>query len=111
MSPESVDAVIASVANGCTVRVHLQPRASRTGLCGIHGDELKVRVTSPPVDDAANCLCIELFAKLSKVAKSRVSIISGSRSRHKIILISGINSDRLSALLANEIKLPLKSTP
>jgi uncharacterized protein (TIGR00251 family) len=111
MTSGDVDAVIAAVADGSTVRVHLQPRASRTEICGVHGDELKVRVTSPPVDDAANRLCIEFFAKLNKVAKSRVTIISGSRSRHKTIHISGIKSDQLLAILANEIKPPLKSSP
>ena len=111
MNPETLDAVIASVGDDCSVRVHLQPRACRTEICGVQGDELKVRVTSPPVDDAANRLCIELFAKLSGVAKSRVTIISGSRSRHKTIRISGISSDHLSSILAGEIKLPLKSRP
>lgn len=111
MSPETVASVIAAVADGSTIRIHLQPRASRTEICGVHGDELKVRVTSPPVDDAANKLCIELFAKLSSVAKSRVVITSGSRSRHKTIHIEGISSDQLATILAREIKLPLKSPP
>jgi uncharacterized protein (TIGR00251 family) len=83
------DGLIAETSEGVTLRLHLQPRASRTEICGIQGDELKVRVTSPPVDDAANKLCIEFFAKIFKVPKSAVSIISGHKSRHKRLLISG----------------------
>ena len=71
------------------MRLHLQPRSSRTEICGIQGDELKVRVTAPPVDDAANRLCIEFFAKMFKLPKSAVSIVSGQKSRHKRLHISG----------------------
>ena len=106
MNPEALEGALTADADGCIVSIHLQPRASRTEICGVHGYELKVRVTSPPVDDAANKLCIELFAKLSRVAKSRVAIISGSRSRHKTIHVSGIKKEQLQAILANEIKLP-----
>src|SRR5512138_3770323 len=85
--------------NGILLRIHLQPRASRTEICGIQGDELKVRVTSPPVDDAANKLCTEFFASVFSVAKSKVSIVSGTRSRHKVLRISGPNRDSAATIL------------
>ena len=50
-------------AEGVTFPVHVQPRASRNELCGLHGEELKLRLTSPPVEDAANKLCIEFLAR------------------------------------------------
>ena len=81
--------LITGAADGITIRLHLQPRASKTEICGIQGEELKVRVTSPPVDDAANRLCIEFFAKTFKRPKSAVTIISGQKSRHKKLHISG----------------------
>lgn len=92
------------VADGIIIRIHLQPRASKTEICGIQGDELKVRVTSPPVDDAANRLCIEFFAKMFRLPRSSVSIISGHKSRHKKVLLSGVTqhdiSDQLVTLFA-----------
>jgi uncharacterized protein (TIGR00251 family) len=83
------EGAITAAPDGVIIRLHLQPRASRTEICGFQGEELKVRVTSPPVDDAANRLCSEFFAKLFKTAKSDVTIISGQKSRHKRLLIHG----------------------
>jgi uncharacterized protein len=89
MSDNLPDGLITETSEGVTLRLHLQPRASKTEICGIQGDELKVRVTSPPVDDAANKLCVEFFAKMFKLPKSSVTIISGHKSRHKRLHISG----------------------
>lgn len=104
MTPLIPSGTIRETGDGILLRIHLQPRASRTEICGIQGEELKVRVTSPPVDDAANKLCIEFFASVFSVAKSRVSIVSGSRSRHKTLRIDGPGSDAAAAILADKIK-------
>jgi uncharacterized protein (TIGR00251 family) len=71
-------------------------------VCGIQGDELKVRLTSPPVEDAANKLCMEFLAKLLGVAKSRVSIIAGAKSRHKTIKVIGITAAAILSLIKEE---------
>ncbi len=96
--------LITEAEGGVLLRIHLQPRASRTELCGQQGNELKVRVTSPPVDDAANRLCIEFFADLFSIAKSKVTIRSGSRSRHKVLHISGASRQSAADILNLEIK-------
>ena len=90
MSENLPEGLITESSEGVTISLHLQPRAARTEICGIQGDELKVRVTAPPVEDAANRLCIEFFAKLFKLPKSAVSIMSGHKSRHKRLFISGV---------------------
>ena len=87
------------IGTGVQFNVYLQPRASRNEICGIRGEELKLRLTAPPVDDAANKLCIEFLAGELKVAKSRVTITSGAKSRHKTIRVNGINGDALFSLL------------
>jgi uncharacterized protein YggU (UPF0235/DUF167 family) len=51
------------------------------------------------VEEAANKLCMEFIAKLLQVAKSRVTITSGAKSRHKTIKVAGINGDTLLSLL------------
>ena len=72
---------------GVLLRVFVQPRASRNQLVGLLDDELKVRLTSPPVDGAANALCVKYFAKLLGVARSDIELVAGEKSRHKRLLI------------------------
>lgn len=85
--------------DGIVFSIHVQPRASKNELCGEHDGALKVRLTSPPVEGAANKLCVEFFAKLLGVAKSKVSIISGEKSRHKTIRVAGASRSELLKLL------------
>ncbi len=100
---------ITETRGGVVLTVHVQPRSSRNEVCGIHGEELKVRLTAPPVDDAANRLCVEFLAGLLGVAKSRVSIIAGAKSRHKTIRISDIGCKAVRTLLAGTAKLETTS--
>lgn len=90
---------ITETGDSVTFIVHVQPRASRNELCGLQGDELKLRLTSPPVEDAANKLCVEFLAKQLGVAKSNVAIIAGAKSRHKTIRVAGITRDRVLSLV------------
>jgi uncharacterized protein (TIGR00251 family) len=83
-------------ADGLILSVYVQPRASKNQICGIQGQELKIRLTSPPVDGAANKLCREFVADLFDVAKSAVEIISGETSRHKRLRIHATNPGQFS---------------
>ncbi len=85
--------------DGVKFPIYVQPKASRNEICGLNGSELKVRLTSPPVDGAANKLCQEFLAKLFRVAKSNVRIISGEKSRHKTVAVTGISKDAVLELL------------
>ena len=50
--------------NGCTIKVHLQPRAHKERILGLHGDALKVSITAAPIEGQANDACIAFFARL-----------------------------------------------
>jgi len=77
---------------GCIfINIHLQPRASKNEIAGIHGESIKLRLTSPPVDGAANSHAIEFFAKKLGVQKSKITIVSGEKSRHKTLKVAGIS--------------------
>jgi uncharacterized protein len=80
---------ITTINDDLILRIYVQPRASKNQICGIQGEELKIRLTSPPVDGAANKLCREFVAELFDVARSAVEIISGETSRHKRLRITG----------------------
>jgi uncharacterized protein (TIGR00251 family) len=63
--------------------VRLQPRASRDEVVGPQGDRLKVRVTAPPVEGAANQQLVRLMARELGVPASRVAVVAGLASREK----------------------------
>jgi hypothetical protein len=82
---------VRETAEGLEVRVHVQPRAGRRGIAGVFNGALKVKVTAPPVDDAANRAVVELFADLLGIPKSACRILYGEKSRDKTLLIRGIS--------------------
>ena len=61
-------------------------------ICGEMGDSLKIKVTAPPVDSAANSLLIEFIADLLHISKGSVQILKGHTSRNKILQITGVSS-------------------
>lgn len=63
--------------------IKVQPRASKDELAEILGDSLKIRITAPPVDGAANKHLIAFLAKVFKVSKSQVTLMSGETGRDK----------------------------
>jgi uncharacterized protein len=87
------------VAAGVVFRIRVQPKASRDGVIGLHARALKVGVTAPPAEGAANDACIGLLSRLLKVPKGRVHIVRGARSRDKWIEIRGVSRDRILNLL------------
>jgi uncharacterized protein (TIGR00251 family) len=75
-------------------QIRVIPRASKTEIVGELAGAVKVRVTSPPVDGAANEELVKLFAKTLGVAKSGVEIVSGQTSRTKRIRITGVTAEQ-----------------
>ena len=71
------------------VEIRLQPRARDNALAGISDGRLRIRVTAPPVDNAANQKMIALLAKAFGVAKSRVRLLAGAGNRDKRVAIVG----------------------
>jgi len=76
--------------DGITLTVKVQPRSSRKGLAVV-GDVLKVNLTAPPADGAANEQLIELLSKELGVRKSAIRIVKGASSRNKLIVVQGVD--------------------
>jgi hypothetical protein len=85
--------------DGIIISLHIQPRASKNEICGVQDNALKVRLTSPPVDGAANRLCREFLSDIFDVPKSAVEIISGETSRHKRVCIHGRDAAHLARIV------------
>jgi uncharacterized protein (TIGR00251 family) len=98
-------------ADGITLTVFVQPRSSKNMIAGLHNHALKIKLTSPPVDGAANKMCIQYLAKCLKVPKSSIEIVSGHKNRTKRLLLrykdeihaGGAEAERIRSLIASLI--------
>jgi uncharacterized protein (TIGR00251 family) len=91
--------------DGVRLTLHIQPRASRTGLAGLHGGALKIRIAAPPVDGAANLELLRFLAKLLGVGRSSLELAAGASARRKTVLVHGLT------VQAVERKLGLLPSP
>jgi uncharacterized protein (TIGR00251 family) len=82
-----------------TLSIRIQPRASKNEIVMMEGGGLKIRLTAPPVDGAANEALVKFLADTLSIPKSRVEIVSGQTSRAKIVRISGIDGAEARRLL------------
>jgi uncharacterized protein (TIGR00251 family) len=86
-------------AGGTLVAVKLQPRASKNEIGEPLGDELKIKVTAPPVDSAANEALVKFLAETLGCPRGKVELIRGQTSRHKTILLHGFTPEEIQRKL------------
>ena len=89
---------VKSSDSGVRFAVHLQPRSSRNEIGGVQGSALRIRVTAPPVEGAANAALVELLSEALGVAKRSVTIARGVSSRTKIVEVAGVAPDAILEL-------------
>ena len=84
-----------------TLLLHLkvQPNASTSGITGMHGSRLKIRLQSPPRDGKANQELIRYLSKTLGIPKSSIDLIRGQSSRDKTVRLQDITVDQLLAAL------------
>lgn len=87
-------------ADGVSFEVRVQPRSSKTEISGIQDGILRVRLTMPPVDGAANKQCIELLSRKMKIPKRAIRIASGASARRKRLKISGLGIEEVKHILS-----------
>ncbi|PJA79356.1 MAG: YggU family protein [Nitrospirae bacterium CG_4_9_14_3_um_filter_51_5] len=90
---------------GVEIRIHLQPRASKTEIVGLHGEALKIRIASPPVDGQANAELCRYLARCLGVPQQSVQLISGVSSRQKRVFIPGKTLAEIGAVLTKSPSL------
>jgi uncharacterized protein (TIGR00251 family) len=79
--------------------VRVQPRASRSEIVGEYNGAIKVRLSAPPVDGAANDALVDLLASELSVARRNVTIVSGTSSRSKTVAVAGVDVASVKRLL------------
>jgi len=88
--------------NGVTLAVKVQPRAARNQIGGLQGSELKISVTAPPVEDAANDALLRFLGEVLGCPRGRVQLLRGRASRHKTVFIQGFSAATVLARLSAE---------
>ena len=83
-------------AHGVLLLIKVQPRASRNEVAGLLGNELKLKVTAPPVDAAANQAVVQFIAGLLDCPPGCVQLVRGRTSRHKQVLLAGLRLDAVA---------------
>lgn len=81
--------------DGLLLKVRVAPRASRNEVVGIHGDALKIRLTAPAVEGAANRALIDFLSRLFDLPRGSISIAGGPAARDKLIKVRGLNEEAL----------------
>jgi uncharacterized protein (TIGR00251 family) len=79
--------------------VRVIPRAGRTGIAGVRGDALLVRLSAPPVEGAANDALVTLLAETFNTPKHTIAIVSGHTSRQKRVALTGMDPELIAARL------------
>lgn len=95
---------ITELPEGIILQLKVQPRSSKNQLVGVHADSLKVKLTAPPVDGAANQACCRFLAKIFQVSGHNVELISGETSRHKRVLIRNVTEQQVKELINRRLE-------
>lgn len=89
-TPSQLPPYLRSQGDGVCLSVKVHPCASRNEIAGAQGQELKIKITAPPVDSAANEELVRFLAATLDCPKSAITLLRGHTSRHKVILVQGI---------------------
>lgn len=82
-----------------SLSIRIQPRASKNEIVQMESGGLKIRLTAPPVDGAANEALVKFLAHTLSVPRSHVEIVSGHTSREKVVRITGISNAEAKRVL------------
>lgn len=79
------------------LNLYVQPGAKQTGLAGIHGGALKIRLAAPAMEDKANTALCLFLATVFSVPLQQVTLKRGRKSRFKTVEIrqSAVRPDTL----------------
>ena len=91
-------AAVVEDAEGITIQVQVVPRASRERVGPLQGERVKVQITAPPVDGAANDELVKFLSNLFAVSRADVRILGGETSRSKLVEIEGVSEDAVRRL-------------
>jgi uncharacterized protein (TIGR00251 family) len=91
---------ISSAEGGAAFPVRIVPRAQKNEISGRQGDAIKIRLTAPPIEGAANEALVDFLAETLQVRKNQIEILTGHASRDKIVCVVGLMPREVEERLA-----------
>jgi hypothetical protein len=88
------------------IRLHVQPKASKSRIVGIHDGCLKLAVAAPPLDGKANTEVVKCLANILGVPVRDVTVKSGAQSRKKLIVVKALDVSEIRAII-DKILIPV----
>ena len=90
---------ITATATGTLLRLRVQPRARIERLDGLRDGYVRLRLTAPPVEGAANAACIAFLAKTLGISRAQLQLQAGVKSRDKLVHITGLTPAQVATAL------------
>ena len=90
---------ISTQEGAVTFTVRVVPRASRNEFAGVQGEALRVRLTAPPVEGAANKALVKLLAEVLEITAHDIDIVAGHTGRQKVVRVADLTAHELEARL------------
>ena len=85
--------------SGARLSLRVQPRASRNEIAGVAAGAVRVRLTAPPVDGAANEALLRFLADRLDVSRSALTLVSGHTARTKVVEVTGVSAEEVARRL------------
>jgi uncharacterized protein (TIGR00251 family) len=92
-------APLARTPSGTRLTLRIQPRAARNAVVGLHGQAIRIRLTAPPVDGAANEALVSFLADRLGLPPTRVNLVRGHGGRDKVVEVTGLDPDEVTRRL------------
>ncbi len=102
-----MDLPIKKCKTGIQFPATIQPRSSKNELSGLYNRALKIKLTSPPVDGAANRQLIKFLAKFLDISPSRISILAGQTGKQKTMQIEALDETEFLNKIRPVLKIQL----
>lgn len=88
------------------IRLHIQPKASKSRIVGFHDGCLKIAVAAPPVEGKANKAVVRFLAGIFGVPVRDVVVVSGAQSRKKLVAVHGIDASAIREVVEKVVNPP-----
>jgi hypothetical protein len=83
------------------ISIRVQPGASRNAATVDSTGRIRIALTSPPVDGKANQALIKYLSKSLNIPRRFISIVTGEKSRDKIVSIEGLSEASIRTSLSS----------